>query len=490
MADWKLLGRVQGDEGPQGPVGETGPQGPTGETGPEGPQGPQGDQGITGPEGPQGPEGETGPQGPTGEQGPGVAEGGATGQVLAKKSDNDYDTEWVDQTDGGSSVKLIAPVSEGKAFQWTSHNTENNRVYVTTNSHLLSGTYNNRPAKMYPTKELADSAASGTDPDFTWDVAETRFVNYCSYYSLCINNNDAPIIVFWNPKSDVSGWDFYANKYYGVLYTDDNTTAQVQQSSKQMFTDRLPGFSTLESWSDIVINPELQTPVFYTNYTEDLRKIPILNEWINGGQFDNVSNVSNMSHGIDKGNLTNIDIRNTDKISFTTELGSFDFDIPQHENPLPNGGSYGQVLTKYSSSDYDVIWKEIPRQTNYSFFISSIDNLYFLYRRNYIENSISYVYDCNIRIPNDVSINCDYNNENTIILGTSTDALEEDFFYMCMFNLITFYNDTDVISTKSNVLLPLYIRHLTYKILTDVSGIDIPDNTTKINFKLNSIRIS
>lgn len=380
MANWQLLGRVQGDEGPQGPVGATGPQGPIGETGPQGPQGVQGEQGIVGPEGPQGPEGDAGPQGPTGEQGPqgetglqgpqgprgiqgekgdvgpGVAAGGTTGQVLSKKSNTDYDTEWVDQT-GGSSVKLIAPASGGKAFQWTSHSTENNRVYVVTNSHLLSGTYNNRPAKMYPTKELADAAVSGTDPDFTWDVSEERFVNYCSLYALCINNSNAPIIVFWNPSTEVTGWNFYANQYYGVLYTDDNTTAQVQQSSKQMFTDRLPGFSTLESWSDIVINPELQTPVFYTNYNEDLRKIPILNEWVNGGQFDNVSNVSNVAQGIDKGNITTIDIQNHDKLSFTSEKGTFDFDIPKYENPLPTGGNKNYCLLKNSATDFDYSWK-------------------------------------------------------------------------------------------------------------------------------------
>jgi hypothetical protein len=112
-----------GPQGKQGPVGETGPagpqgiQGPAGETGPAGPQGKQGPVGETGPAGPQGiqgPAGETGPAGPAGERGPqgaqgpagpageqgpagpGIAYGGATGQVLAKKSNANFDTEWVD----------------------------------------------------------------------------------------------------------------------------------------------------------------------------------------------------------------------------------------------------------------------------------------------------------------------------------------------------------------------------------------------------------
>ena len=45
--------------------------------------------------GPQGPQGKQGPAGAPGPAGPGVAPGGTTGQVLAKKSNTNYDTEWV-----------------------------------------------------------------------------------------------------------------------------------------------------------------------------------------------------------------------------------------------------------------------------------------------------------------------------------------------------------------------------------------------------------
>ena len=56
-------------------------------------------RGKTGPQGPQGADGKTGPQGPAG---PGVAAGGTTGQVLAKKSNTNYDTEWINPTSGGT----------------------------------------------------------------------------------------------------------------------------------------------------------------------------------------------------------------------------------------------------------------------------------------------------------------------------------------------------------------------------------------------------
>jgi hypothetical protein len=46
--------------------------------------------------------GQQGEPGEPGEPGVGVPAGGATGQVLAKASDDDFDTEWVDQAGGGS----------------------------------------------------------------------------------------------------------------------------------------------------------------------------------------------------------------------------------------------------------------------------------------------------------------------------------------------------------------------------------------------------
>jgi hypothetical protein len=44
-----------------------------------------------------GPQGVVGPVGPTGPVGPGVAEGGTTGQLLVKQSDDDFDTDWTDE---------------------------------------------------------------------------------------------------------------------------------------------------------------------------------------------------------------------------------------------------------------------------------------------------------------------------------------------------------------------------------------------------------
>ena len=54
------------------------------------------------------PTGATGPQGPQGETGVGVPTGGTAGQVLAKRSGTDFDTEWVNQSgSGGTSAYII-----------------------------------------------------------------------------------------------------------------------------------------------------------------------------------------------------------------------------------------------------------------------------------------------------------------------------------------------------------------------------------------------
>lgn len=91
----------RGAQGPQGPAGADGAPGAKGDPGPQGPPGEDGAPGAKGEQGPPGPAGQDGAEGPQGPAGPGVAAGGTTGQILRKKSDADYDTEWVTQQGGG-----------------------------------------------------------------------------------------------------------------------------------------------------------------------------------------------------------------------------------------------------------------------------------------------------------------------------------------------------------------------------------------------------
>lgn len=84
-----------GAQGLKGDKGDRGEKGDTGAKGDKGEKGDKGDQGIQGIQGEQGIQGIQGVQGEKGEPGDGVPVGGLTGQVLAKASDTDRDTEWV-----------------------------------------------------------------------------------------------------------------------------------------------------------------------------------------------------------------------------------------------------------------------------------------------------------------------------------------------------------------------------------------------------------
>lgn len=87
-----LIGQATDIRGAAGADGSQGPAGPKGDTGAQGPAGPQGDTGAQGPQGPAGPQGDPGP---------GVAAGGTEGQLLAKASATNFDTEWIDPPSGG-----------------------------------------------------------------------------------------------------------------------------------------------------------------------------------------------------------------------------------------------------------------------------------------------------------------------------------------------------------------------------------------------------
>lgn len=58
-----------------------------------------------------------GPQGPAGPQGQGVPAGGTSGQVLAKSTDADYQTEWVNQPEGlpagGTTGQVVTKTDSG-----------------------------------------------------------------------------------------------------------------------------------------------------------------------------------------------------------------------------------------------------------------------------------------------------------------------------------------------------------------------------------------
>ena len=159
---------LEGKQGPTGRDGQDGRDGRDGEDGRDGVQGPKGLDGATilygttRPEDSQGRNGDLffetptgsvyikeggvwmwktslqgpgGMSGPTGPAGVGVPSGGSSGQVLAKASGTDYDTEWITGGGGGGSTTFdgltdtdITSVASGEVLKWNGTDWINNTL--------------------------------------------------------------------------------------------------------------------------------------------------------------------------------------------------------------------------------------------------------------------------------------------------------------------------------------------------------------------------
>lgn len=93
--NWNNAGKIQGPQGPQGPIGPQGPKGDPGPQGVKGDPGEKGEQGVQGLKGDTGPQGEQGPVGPKGEQG----DTGARGITFTPVVDSEGNISW--SNDGG-----------------------------------------------------------------------------------------------------------------------------------------------------------------------------------------------------------------------------------------------------------------------------------------------------------------------------------------------------------------------------------------------------
>jgi hypothetical protein len=74
--------------------------------------------------------------GPMGPSGVGIVNGGTTGQVLAKKSNADYDTEWVNQSGGGGGITRSIVVTSGNTTAGEASLTD--YVYLVAGAHTIT----------------------------------------------------------------------------------------------------------------------------------------------------------------------------------------------------------------------------------------------------------------------------------------------------------------------------------------------------------------
>lgn len=103
--NWNNAGKIQGPQGPQGPIGPQGPKGDPGPQGVKGDSGEKGEQGAQGLKGDTGPQGEQGPVGPKGEQGD-TGPQGKKGTTFVPSVDTDGNISW-SNTDGIANPETV-----------------------------------------------------------------------------------------------------------------------------------------------------------------------------------------------------------------------------------------------------------------------------------------------------------------------------------------------------------------------------------------------
>ena len=104
---WTNLVALADIRGPQGVRGDDGTKGDKGDKGDDGEQGLQGVPGVAGAAGPKGDKGDKG------DPGQGIPTGGASGQILSKRTNDDYDTEWIAAPSAGQTYAYATTDTDG-----------------------------------------------------------------------------------------------------------------------------------------------------------------------------------------------------------------------------------------------------------------------------------------------------------------------------------------------------------------------------------------
>ena len=126
-----------------------------------GPQGPAGSDGATG---------ATGSDGADGADGVGVITGGTTGQILAKASNTDYDTEWVTQAE--QDVYIIACSDEATALT-TGTNKARFRMPFAGTLTAVKASVNTAPVGSTLVVDINESGTSVLSTKLSIDASET-----------------------------------------------------------------------------------------------------------------------------------------------------------------------------------------------------------------------------------------------------------------------------------------------------------------------------
>jgi hypothetical protein len=189
-----------------------------------------------------------GTDGDDGEDGQGVPAGGTTGQILAKASDTDLDTAWIDPAAGGS---LPVGASEGQvlawiggAAVWQSRPDFITLVKTADETVVSSNVYQDDDELVSPTLEansvyrfeLMLCFGAGTAEDMRFRIGRTGLGDANLRYASDLDNAGAGTLTF-NSNINCPGTgvgSFQMGNYIGFLITGANTGSIVVQWAQQI----------------------------------------------------------------------------------------------------------------------------------------------------------------------------------------------------------------------------------------------------------------
>lgn len=278
------------------------------------------------------PRGKTGPQGPAG---PGVATGGTTGQVLAKKSDANYDTEWVDNAGAPGPENLV--------------------IVTATASTTVQGEY--IPDTTY-TKALADIQAN--------KAVMIKLENVPGRYYIPYSSSNAEILA---SAGTVSG-SKQSIELYLLKWTASNNTITITGTKEGCIADGGTAGQVLVKKSNESFDTEWKLHYKIVIYGQPFNKSDLI-KLFNNGTLIYVYNTAsyrlytiyalaeNILYGISgitfnatvhsiSSNRCQITDDNNITLLYDTIYG------------IANGGTTGQILAKKSNTNGDTKWIDPP----------------------------------------------------------------------------------------------------------------------------------
>ena len=329
------------------------------------------------------PRGDTGPAGPAGDPGPagpGVATGGTTGQVLAKKSDANFDTEWINNSGGGSTVSVnVGETTTGEPGTNASVTNSGDETNVVLNFTIPRG--DPGPENLVIITATASTTVQGEYiPDTTYtkalaDIQANKAVmikleNVPGRYYIPYSSSNAEILA---SAGTVSGSkqsiELYLIKWtaQGNIITlagtkegciaDGGTTGQVLVKKSD------ESFDTEWATKSIVVLYDGNTSITFSEAFNLLKHTQV-------SLFNTLTNISYVLNISDNGGIRGVSyisvpgnyLATSTLLWNSTSLG-FSYPISYL---IPSGGKTGQSLVKKSDTSGDMEWKTIENGSTVS----------------------------------------------------------------------------------------------------------------------------